>query len=75
VRKRGGRKRALGTRSPMALPDAAKPALVTGFCVRRASSSRRFRVLAVKPWSTLGTRILPKFVPRNPSIALVGACD
>ena len=30
VRRRGGRKRALGTRAPMAMPQGAEPALVAG---------------------------------------------
>ena len=33
VRRRGGRKRALGTRKPMVLPEWPKPALVIGFRV------------------------------------------
>jgi hypothetical protein len=33
VRKRGGRKRALGTRSAMALSQGTEPALVFGLCV------------------------------------------
>ena len=31
VRRRGGRKRALGTRAPLTLPQVSKPALVDGF--------------------------------------------
>ena len=47
MRKRGGRKRALGTRAPMAC-RRAEPALVAR--LRRATrslSGRRFRILAV----------------------------
>ena len=53
VRKRGGRKRALGTRSPMALPEAPNQRWslacpLRGRAVSDAlSSGRRFRVLAV----------------------------
>ncbi len=47
VRKRGGRKRALGTRSPMALPDAANQRWSLDFVSDALSSGRRFRVLAV----------------------------
>lgn len=53
VRKRGGRKRALGTRSPMALPEAANQRWslacpLRGRAVSDAlSNGRRFRVLAV----------------------------
>ena len=47
VRKRGGRKRALGTRSPMALPKAANQRWSLDFVSDALSSGRRFRVLAV----------------------------
>ena len=47
VRKRGGRKRALGTRSPMALPDAANQRWSLDVVSDALSSGRRFRVLAV----------------------------
>ena len=36
VRKRGGRKRAVGTRAPMAIPQGPEPAVVTRLHVRRA---------------------------------------
>jgi putative transposase len=47
VRKRGGRKRALGTRSPMTLPEAANQRWSLDFVSDALSNSRRFRVLAV----------------------------
>ena len=47
VRKRGGRKRALGTRSPMALPEAANQRWSLDFASDALASGRRFRVLAV----------------------------
>jgi transposase InsO family protein len=47
VRKRGGRKRALGTRSPMALPEAASQRWSLDFVSDALASGRRFRVLAV----------------------------
>ena len=47
VRKRGGRKRALGTRSPMAPPEAANQRWSLDFVSDALSSGRRFRVLAV----------------------------
>ena len=47
VRKRGGRKRALGTRSPMVLPEAANQRWSLDFVSDALSSGRRFRVLAV----------------------------
>ena len=39
MRRRGGRKRALGTRAPMALPRGAEPALVAGLRVRHADAT------------------------------------
>jgi putative transposase len=47
VRKRGGRKRALGTRSPMTLPQAENQRWSLDFVTDALSSGRRFRVLAV----------------------------
>ena len=47
VRKRGGRKRALGTRSPMALPEAANQRWSLDFVSDALVNGRRFRVLAV----------------------------
>ncbi len=47
VRKRGGRKRALGTRSPMALPEAANQRWSLDFISDALSNGRRFRILAV----------------------------
>ena len=47
VRKRGGRKRALGTRSPMTLPEAANQRWSLDFVSDALSNGRRFRVLAV----------------------------
>lgn len=47
VRKRGGRKRALGTRSPMALPEAVNQRWSLDFVSDALSSRRRFRVLVV----------------------------
>jgi putative transposase len=47
VRKRGGRKRALGTRRPMALPQAANERWSLDFISDALTDGRRFRVLAV----------------------------
>ncbi len=47
VRKRGGRKRALGTRSPMVLPEAPNQRWSLDFVSDALNSGRRFRVLAV----------------------------
>ena len=47
VRKRGGRKRALGTRSPMVLPEAPNRRWSLDFVSDALNSGRRFRVLAV----------------------------
>ncbi len=47
IRKRGGRKRALGTRSPMGLPDAPNQRWSLDFVSDALSGGRRFRVLVV----------------------------
>src|ERR1043166_8597778 len=47
VRKRGGRKRALGTRTPMAIPQGANQRWSLDFVSDALASSRRFRILAV----------------------------
>ena len=47
VRKRGGRKRALGMRSPMTLPEAANQRWSLDFVSDALTNGRRFRVLAV----------------------------
>lgn len=47
VRKRGGRKRALGTRRPMAVPQTANDRWSLDFISDALTDGRRFRVLAV----------------------------
>ena len=47
VRKRGGRKRALGTRSPMAVPQGVNQRWSLDFVSDALSCGRRFRVLCV----------------------------
>lgn len=47
VRKRGGRKRALGTRSPMALPQGPNQRWSLDFVSDALSCGRRFRILGV----------------------------
>jgi putative transposase len=47
VRKRGGRKRALGTRAPAALPQGANQRWSLDFVSDALSDSRRFRVLCI----------------------------
>lgn len=47
VRRRGGRKRALGTRRPMLLPDAPNIRWSLDFVIDALTDGRRFRVLAV----------------------------
>ena len=47
VRKRGGRKRALGTRAPMALPNGPNQRWSLDFVSDALANARRFRVLAV----------------------------
>ena len=47
VRRRGGRKRALGTRAPMALPQGINQRWSLDFVSDTLTDSRRFRILAV----------------------------
>jgi putative transposase len=47
VRRRGGRKRALGTRAPMALPQAANQRWSLDFVADALASGRRFRILTL----------------------------
>ena len=47
VRKRGGRKRALGTRAPLALPMGSNPRWSLDFVSDALRDGRRFRVLAI----------------------------
>ncbi len=47
VRKRGGRKRALGTRAPMAIPQGPNQRWSLDFLSDRLSCGRRFRILNV----------------------------
>lgn len=47
VRRRGGRKRALGTRAPMALPQMPNQRWSLDFVSDMLSDSRRFRILAI----------------------------
>jgi putative transposase len=47
VRKRGGRKRALGTRAPMALPQGINQRWSLDFVSDALADGRRFRILAV----------------------------
>jgi putative transposase len=47
VRRRGGRKRALGTRAPMVLPQAANQRWSMDFVADTLTDGRRFRILAV----------------------------
>ena len=47
VRRRGGRKRALGTRAPLALPQGPNQRWSLDFVADSFSDGRRFRILAV----------------------------
>ena len=47
VRKRGGRKRALGTRTPMAIPQGADQRWSLDFVSDTLSDGRRFRILCI----------------------------
>tara|TARA_R110002012_G_scaffold137042_3_gene291529 strand:+ start:61448 stop:62248 length:801 start_codon:yes stop_codon:yes gene_type:complete len=68
VRKRGGRKRALGTRAPMAIPQGPNQRWSLDFVSDSLSDGRRFRILCViddfsrECWRRSST-------PRSPAIA------
>ena len=47
MRKRGGRKRALGTRAPMAIPQGPNQSWSLDFVSDSLSCGRRFRILNV----------------------------
>ena len=47
VRKRGGRKRALGTRAPMAIPQGANQRWSLDFVSDALACGRKFRILTV----------------------------
>ena len=47
VRKRGGRKRAIGTRAPLALPTMPNERWSLDFLSDQMTNARRFRILAV----------------------------
>ena len=47
MRRRGGRKRALGTRAPLALPHGPNQRWSLDFVHDQLSDGRRFRILAV----------------------------
>ena len=47
VRRRGGRKRALGTRAPLTLPQGLNQRWSLDFVSDTLTDSRRFRILAV----------------------------
>lgn len=47
VRRRGGRKRALGTRAPLALPQGPDQRWSLDFLSDALADSRRFRILAI----------------------------
>jgi putative transposase len=47
VRRRGGRKRALGTRAPLAIPQSANQRWSLDFVSDALADSRRFRILAI----------------------------
>ena len=48
VRKRGGRKRAIGTRTPMFIPTAANDRWSLDFVSDQLTDGRRFRVLTTR---------------------------
>lgn len=52
VRKRGGRKRAIGTRAPMLIPTAANDRWSLDFVSDQLTDDRRFRILTVVDYCT-----------------------
>ncbi|PYD46627.1 hypothetical protein C3920_14105 [Novacetimonas pomaceti] len=58
VRKRGGRKRAMGTRSPMMLPDGPNQRWSLDFVSDALNNGRRFRVLTVVDDYTRGLALV-----------------
>jgi putative transposase len=59
VRRRGGRKRALGTRAPLALPQGPNQRWSLDFLSGTLTDSRRFRIPAVGDFTTSVSRWLP----------------
>jgi putative transposase len=73
VRRRGGRKRALGTRAPLVLPQGANQRWSMDFLHDQLSDGRRFRILAIVDDSSASAwRWSP--IPRCPACGS-GACS
>ena len=75
VRKRGGRKRALGTRAPMAIPQSRNLRWSLDFVTDTLVSGRRFRILTLvddftleNVWALWWTLRSPAYVSRVNSI-------
>ena len=72
VRRRGGRKRALGTRAPLAIPQGANQRWSLDFLSDAFADGRRFRILAVVDDFTgeclalVADTSLPGLLRRNP---------
>ena len=82
VRRRGGRKRAIGTRRPIATPLAANQRWSLDFVSDQLTDARRFRILAVVDDCTreclalvADTSISGRRVAENSTISFAGAGD
>ena len=72
VRKRGGRKRALGTRAPMAVPQGANLRWSLDFVMDTLVSGRRFRILTiVDTFSRFSPALEPRFTFRGADVVEV----
>ena len=81
VRRRGGRKRALGTRAPMAMPQGPNQRWCLDFVSDALADGRRFRILAVvddftreclalvADTSLSGVRVVRELEPSSPGVA------
>ncbi len=71
VRRRGGRKRALGTRAPMTLPQGPNPRWSLDFLSDAFADGRRFRILAVvDDFTRECLALVPDTVNRLPNLTL-----
>lgn len=68
VRRRGGRKRAMGTRAPMALPQGVNQRWSLDFVSDALACGRRFRILAVVDDFTPTRRSISPSTARRPVV-------
>lgn len=71
VRRRGGRKRALGTRAPMALPQGPNQRWSLDFPLDAMTDGRRFRILAiVERDAVIGSRRFNRSVRTHSDVSM-----